>query len=305
MKRFGALFCCYAFCCAAYLDRAIALDFNKDCSEIISALVTAKDELRVGESTAAARTRVLLLTDQAALKQTIGASVSAGSSYSLQSNNKKLDERSYHRIKSQAAGFVKQQIENERTESANGREFLVISSKASVCVPKSPLMVRETVMLRSAVNVQKMELPEFRMIFNDVFSNSSAFTIVENSEEDADIDVFAGVDRIEWVDVDKNIPPNFLGDVKNSYGPSEFQRLNVGVTLTGKRDDGSVITVAASQYRNFPPNADPTVVAASYVREVLRQASRQLHDKLARSRVEAASPTFHPQSLVSPKSKEW
>ena len=283
---------------------AEALDFSRDCVEIKIADVNVRDELRAGEPVNAVRTRLLLMASQSALRQTIGEKVSARSSFELQSQNEKVDERLYNRIRAQAAGFVKQGDVQEKTETENGRDWLVMTTRASVCVPKPSVVIKETIFIGSTINIQGQNLPEFRLALQDTFSASPMFTVVDTAVEGPDIQISGKVDRIEWGDVAKINPPAFLGEVKNAAGPSDFQRLSVGVTLQARREDGSVVTAVVSQYRNFPPSADPASVAPPYVREVLSQAARQLLEKVAGTRGEAPGAQTRP-TAAAPRSKEW
>jgi hypothetical protein len=280
-----------------------ALDFSKDCIEVKTVDINVRDEVRAGEPMNAVRTRVLLMASQSALRQTIGERVSAKSSLEMQSQNSVVDERLYNRIRAQAAGFVKQQDVQEKTEVENGRDWLVMTTTAAVCVPKPSVTIKETLFIGQTTNIQGQNLPEFRLSLQDIFSNSPMFTVVETTEDEPDIQVSGKIDRIQWGDINKSTPPGFLGDAKITTAPSDFQRLSVGVTLQARREDGSVVTATVSQYRNFPPSADPANVAEPYVREVLRQGGKQLLEKIANTRGEAPGAPTRP--VAAPRSKEW
>lgn len=284
-------------------DQVFALDFTKDCAEILKADVTVRDELRPNEPMTVARGRVQLMASQSALRQTIGEKVSANSSYELRAQNTKIDDRLFNRIRAQASGFVKQQDVTEKVDKEGGREMLVMQSKASVCVPKPTVIIKETVQITSTVNVQGVEISELRMSLGDVFSSSQAFAVVENEDDMADYQVSGKIERIEWDDVSKIIKPDFLATGKNAASSSDYQRLSVGVWLQARRPDGSVVTSNVSQFRNFPISADPNIVAAPYVREVLQVAARELQDKITRLRPDGARIPAAPSPLT-PK-KEW
>ncbi len=283
--------------------QVFALDFAKDCADVLKVDVTVRDELRANEPMAIARGRLQLMASQSALRQTIGEKVSAKTSYELQSQNGKIDERLFNRIRAQAQGFVKQQDATEAVEKEGSREMLVLQSKASVCVPKPSLIIKETVQIVSATNIQGADLPELRNSLGDVFSASPAFAVVETEDDMADVQISAKIERIDWGDMNKIVKPDFLATGKNGASSSDYQRLSVGISLQARRDDGSVVTSNVSQFRNFPVSADPEMVAPPYVREVLQLAARELHDKISRLRPDAAKIQAVP-SPVTPK-KEW
>jgi hypothetical protein len=284
-------------------DKVFALDFAKDCADILKADVTVRDELRPNEPMNVARGRLQLMASQSALRQTIGEKVSANSSYELRSQNMKIEERLFNRIRAQATGFVKQQDIIEKVEKEGGREILVIQSKASVCLPKPSVIVKETVQITSTVNVQGAELLELRISLGDVFSSSQAFAVVESEDDMPDYQISGKIERIEWDDVSKTVKPDFLAAGKNAASSSDYQRLSVGIWLQARRADGSVVTSNVSQFRNFPISADPNLVSAPYVREVLQLAARDLREKITRLRHDAAKIQTAPSPLT-PK-KEW
>jgi hypothetical protein len=282
-----------------------AIDFDRDCTRVIDTEVTVSDEVRSGEASSTARARALIMASQAALTQTIGNRVSAESSYGLQAHNKDIDERLLHRIRSQASGFVKQQITDERIETQSGREMLSLRIKASVCVPRMPMLVKETARITSARNINGDEAAGFREALLDVFSASTSFIITDDPENAVDVEIDGRIDRIEWTGTGKAFPPEAPAGAlaRPSNGPTEMQRLTVGVTVHATRtDDNTITTVALDRWKNFPPTADAASVAPAFVRDMLKQAALELQDKITALRMQDLGLNKTPAKL---KSEEW
>jgi hypothetical protein len=282
---------------------ARTIDFSRDCSDVLKVDVNVRDDLRAGESLAFARNRLQLLASQSALRQTIGEKVSARAEFKLQSHNSNVDERLYNRIRAQAAGFVKHQDIRDVVEVENGREILVLTTRASVCLPKPSFVVKQTVFISSAVNIQGAELPEFHATLSNVFSASSSFIVVDSDEDMADIRISGKISRIEWGDINKTVPRELLQGGAPLNGPSDFQRLSVGAVLEARREDGSVVTTNVNQHRNFPASSNPGMSAPPYVREVLRQGALELHDVVLKSNPGAPAPAR--AATPGQRSKEW
>jgi len=269
------------------LQAARAVDFSKDCSEVVVTEVDVSDELRPGETMATTRARVILMASQSALRQTIGDRISAKSSFELHTHNKDIDERLYNRIRSQSDGFVKQETGNETIVKDSGHDMLQLKTKASVCIPKTPLVVKEVVRIGPTLNAKDQELPEFRSVVMDAFSGSRNYSVSDDRDAEIDLEVNGKITRIEWSDVGRTVPPDFLvgRDGTSSSPPIKFQRLSVGVTVSAKLlEDGTTVTSSLSRVKNFPVSADPALVAPVYVREVLRLAVDELQEKIRGSK---------------------
>ena len=295
-----------AFLQIAIAQPAHAIDFNRDCQRVIDTEVTVNDEVRSGEATSAARSRLLLMASQAALTQTIGNQVSAQSSYGLQAHNKDLDERLLGRIRSQAAGFVKQRVIDERVEAQSGREMMRLSTKASVCVPRTPMLVKDTVRVVAALNIRGEEASEFHDALLNVFSGSPNFVITDDPQQAVDVEIDGKIDRIEWAGTGKAPPADFPARLFAAPpdSPSDIQRLSVGITIHAKRtDDNTVVSVVLNRSRNFPPLAKPSQVAPAYVRDMLKEAAVELQDRMT----ELKTQEFSPGTKLPARSKsvEW
>ncbi len=289
----------------ALSDTAHAVDFDHDCTRVIDTEVTVSDEVRAGEATSTAHARALLMVSQAALTQTIGNRVSAESSYGLQAHNKDIDERLLQRIRSQASGFVKQQVIDERIETQSGREMLFLHAKASVCVPRTPMLVKETARITSARNIKGAEAVEFRDALLDAFSASPSLVVTDDPGNAVDLEIDARIDRIEWTGTGKSFPPDVPagGLARPPNASTEIQRLTVGVTIHARRtDDNTITTVALDRWKNFPPTADAASVAPAYVRDMLKQAAVELKDKVTALRIQDLSISKAP---AKPRSEEW
>jgi hypothetical protein len=272
---------------------------------MIDTEVTVSDEVRPGEATSAARARSLMLASQAALTQTIGNRVAAESNYGLQAHNTDIDERLLHRIRSQASGFVKQQVTDERVETQSGREMLYLRVKASVCVPRTPMLVKETARITSARNIKGDEAAEFRDALLDAFSASPSLVVTGDPADAVDVEIDGNIDRVEWTGSGKSFPPDVpIGALaKPANARTEIQRLTVGITVHARRtDDNTIVTVALNRWKNFPPSADATSVAPAYVRDMLKQAALELQDKIMAHRMQDLSLSKTP---VTSKSGEW
>jgi hypothetical protein len=282
-----------------------AIDFDHDCARVIDTEVTVSDEVRAGEATSTARARALMMASQAALTQTIGNRVSAESNYGLQAHNKDIDERLLHRIRSQASGFVKQQVTDERVDTQSGREMLFLHAKASVCVPRTPTLVKETARITSARNIKGDETAEFRDALLDAFSASPSLVVTDDPENAVDLEIDARINRIEWAGTGKSFPPDVPagGLARPPNAPTEVQRLTVGVTIHARRtDDNAIATVALNRWKNFPPTADAASVAPAYVRDMLKQAALELQDKITALRIQDLSAN---KASAKPGSEEW
>ena len=111
----------WLFCRSQLPSLPMQIELNRDCQRVIDTEVTVNDEVRSGEATSAARSRLLLMASQAALTQTIGNQVSAQSRYGLQAHNKDLDERLLGRIRWRANGFVKQRVIDKSRRNRDAR----------------------------------------------------------------------------------------------------------------------------------------------------------------------------------------
>jgi hypothetical protein len=268
--------------------------------------VTVTDEVRQGEAMTTTRSRLLLIASQSALTQTIGNRISAESIYGLQAHNKDVDERLLHRIRSQAAGFVKQQVIDEKIDTQSGRQMLRLRVKAAVCVPRTPLLVKEAVRVTTAVNIKGEEAREFKEALLDVFSGSPNFVISDDPDESVDMEIDGSIDRIEWAGTGKSLSVDFPAKTvpASPTAPTDIQRLSVGITVHARRiDDNTIVTVVLNQSKNFPPAADPARVAPSYVRDMLKQAAVELHDKVTELKAQELSPST--KVPARPKSVEW
>jgi hypothetical protein len=290
----------------ASASRAHAIDFNRDCTQVIETEVSASDEMRQGEAMAATRTRVILMASQSAIRQTLGNQVSARSGYELQSHNTDIDEKLFNRIRSQAAGFVKLDITGESTGAESGREMLHLTGRAAVCVPKTPLLVKDVIRVVSAVNIDGHEAAEFREALLDVMSGSPNFLISDIPDDSIDMEISGRINRIEWTGAGKSLPADFPGAAVRATPATtaEFQRLSVGITVDARRvEDGAIITVALDRSKNFPAAADARRVAPGYVRDMLKEAAVELRDKLTELKINEASPGMKPRP--KPGSGEW
>jgi hypothetical protein len=278
---------------------AVALDFKNDCREVVDTFVSARDEIRSGEPMASVRERVTQMLNTAAIKSGVGETISARTGYQLQSRTteagNKIDERLANRMRSQASGFAKQQIVEEKTLRENGREFLVIDSQAQVCVPKSPALVKEVVRIGQTINIQQNNLPEFHDLLVNVFSTSIAFAVSQPDNPFADYEVRGKLDRINLVELP--VPDGEVVGAKRT-------RISVSVTVEAHGiDTEEIISSTVSDFKIFTRAGDPETQASDVARAIMRKAADELHNKLLLTRSQGA-PAAVEKGLVN-KRVNW
>jgi hypothetical protein len=284
---------------ASLANAAQALDFKTDCREVADVDVTARDEIRPGEPLATVRDRVSHMLDAAAIKQGIGETVSSRTGYQMNSASteagSKTEERMANRIRSQAAGFARQKIVGEKTVNENGRDYLVLDSKAQVCVPKSPALVKEVVRLGPTVNVQNAPLPEFHDLLASVFSASAAFAVAQPDDPFADHEIRGKIDRIELVELP--VPAGEAPDAKRT-------RVNVSITVEATSlDSDEIVSATVADFKIFTRAGDPETQASDVARSIMRKAIDELHNKLLKGR-SADNPAAVDKAMVN-KPVEW
>ena len=127
--------------------------------------------------------------------ETLGNQISAQSTYQLHSHNSDVDEKLLNRIRSQVAGFVKLASMDENISTEVGREMLHLRGKATVCAPKTPLLVKDVVRVASAINMKGRRPSSSVSTLLDVFSKSLDFLISGDPNDTVDTEITGRITR--------------------------------------------------------------------------------------------------------------